>query len=462
MKYDLIIRNGFIVRETGTIRADLGITGEKIADLKAGLESIPPCGEIDATDRYVMPGGIDVHVHLQLPVGGMVSSDDFVTGTKAAAAGGVTTVIDFADQDPEKGLMKGIENRMKQAEGRASVDFSFHSAITNWNDSLKDEMKDVIAFGIPSFKMYMIYASKGMQSDDADLFSALETTVQNRARIMVHAESDKVMNLLINRLLPRKEELGAWAHALSRPNFIEAEAVQRAVTWTEATGGRLYIVHMSTGEAVDILHAARERGVDVLAETCPQYLLLNEELFKDRARGHLFATCPQLKKKKDQKRLWKGLAGGDLSIVSTDTCTFTAKQKESWGGDFTKIPYGLPGVETLVPALFTFGVLKKKIDVNRFVSLISTNPARIMGLYPEKGCLAPGSDADLIIVDPKKKRTIDYRDMETNCDWSPYQGMDMAGFPDLTMCRGKIVAREGRFTGEEGYGRFVPRKILTG
>jgi len=458
MKFDMIIRNGTLVTALETFRADIGIKGEKIAAIGQNLECDPSSAEIDASNRYVMPGGIDVHVHLQLPFCGTVSADDFVTGTRAAARGGVTTVIDFANQDPEKGLLAGVKARMKEAEEAVCVDYSLHSVISSWSAALKPEMEELIAFGIPTFKMFMIYESEGWQSDDAALFSALEASSENGARIMVHAESGKVLDLLIQRYLERKEELGAYGHVLSRPNFIEAEAVQRAITWAEASGGRLYIVHMSTGEAAEITHQARHRGVNVYAETCPQYLALDDEVFKDKKIGHLYATCPQIKKKKDQKRLWQGLVEGDISIVSTDTCTFTTEQKAMWKGDFTKIPYGLPGVETLLPSVYTFGVLEKRFDLNYFVSLVSTNPAKLMGLYPEKGTLAIGSDADIIIVDPKKSVTIDYKNMETNCDFSPYQGMDMVGFPDYTLCRGKAVVKEGKFIGEKGFGKFIKRR----
>ncbi|HOE64193.1 MAG TPA: dihydropyrimidinase [Candidatus Sumerlaeota bacterium] len=459
MKYDLIIRNGTLVTPTDMFHADIAIQGEHIASIGECIAcGESPCEEINAQGKYVMPGGIDVHVHLQLPFCGTVSADDFVTGTRAAACGGVTTVIDYAMQDKENGLMAGIRNRMKEADGRVCVDYSLHGIITKWNDSIKNEMEEVIAFGIPTFKMFMIYESEGWQSDDAALFGALEATAENGSRICVHAESDKVMNVLIRRYLGQAAELGAWGHVLSRPNFIEAEAVQRAITWAGATGGRLYIVHMSTGEAAEILHQGRHSGVNVYAETCPQYLLLTDEVFKDKERGHLYATCPQIKKKADQERLWRGLVEQDLSIVSTDTCTFNTQQKAMWKGNFSKIPYGLPGVETLLPSVYTYGVLQKRFDLNYFVSLISANPAKLMGLYPQKGTLAIGSDADIIIVDPRKTRFVDYKDLQTNCDWSPYQGMEMAGFPDITICRGKPIVREGKFIGKEGYGKFIKRR----
>ncbi|TKJ39747.1 dihydropyrimidinase [candidate division LCP-89 bacterium B3_LCP] len=458
MTFDTIIKNGTVATASDTFPADVGITGETITCIGTDLKSDSPCLEIDASGKYVIPGGIDVHVHLQLPFCGTVSSDDFLTGTKAAARGGVTTLIDFAIQDAERGLMAGIEARMQEAESKVCVDYALHSIITNWNEKIHSEMDQVIEFGIPTFKMFMIYEKEGWQSDDAALFSALSATAENGARICVHAESQKVMSLLIDKYFPEKEKYGAYAHVLSRPNFVEEEAVQRAIKWAEVTQGRLYIVHMSTGEAADLIWEARIKGIDVYAETCPQYLLLDDEVFKDPEKGHLYATCPQIKKPQDSQRLWRALEDGELSIVATDTCTFDTKQKAMWEGDFTKIPFGLPGVETLLPSVYTEGVLENRFSVNHFVSLISTNPAKLMGMYPQKGTLAIGSDADIIIIDPKEKKKIDWQELATNCDWSPFQGMEMAGFPETTLSRGKVVVKDGQFVGNPGYGKFVKRQ----
>ncbi|MBU0518504.1 dihydropyrimidinase [bacterium] len=458
MNFDTIIKGGTVVTASDTFQADIGILGETIACIGINLKSDAPCQEIDASGKIVIPGGIDVHVHLQLPFCGTVSSDDFLTGTKAAARGGVTTVIDFAIQDAEKGLMAGIEARMQEADPKVCVDYALHSIITNWNEAIKREMTEVIKFGIPTFKMFMIYEKEGWQSDDAALFSALEATAKNGARICVHAESEKVMSHLIAKYLPEKEKHGAYAHVLSRPNYIEAEAVQRVIKWAEVTGGRLYIVHLSTGEAAHLVWEAQQMGIDVQAETCPQYLLLDDEVFKDPDRGHLFATCPQIKKQEDSERLWEALTAGELTIVATDTCTFDTKQKAMWDGDFTKIPFGMPGVETLLPSVYTAGVLEERFSLNHFVSLISANPAKLMGLYPQKGALAVGSDADVVIIDPQKKKEVDWQELATNCDWSPFQGMELAGFAETTLSRGKVVVKDGAFVGNQGHGKFVKRQ----
>src|SRR5438105_13660786 len=262
--------------------------------------------------------------------------------------------------------------------------------------------------GFTTFKEFMIYESEGWQSDDRARFGTLEKMKEYGTMLLVHAESARVLDELIARhhTPEMMQQYGARLHPMTRPNFVEAEAIQRVVQWSEATGGQLYIVHMSTGEGADIIRAAQSRGVPVIAETCVQYLVLDDSVF-ERPDGHLFACCPQVKKKADQERLWRGLRDGEVSVVSTDTCTFTREQKDRWNGDWTKIPMGLPGLETLLPIVYTRGVLEKRLTLKEMVAKLCTNPARLMGLYPRKGVLAPGSDADVVILDPKKKITVD-------------------------------------------------------
>jgi dihydropyrimidinase len=452
---DLIIKNAKIVTSEKTYSADIGIKDEKIAKIHKNIKT-NTAETIDAMDKYVFPGGIDAHVHCNLFFCDTYS-ENWDTGTKAAACGGLTTIIDFAIQTKGKTIKEAVEARKEDAEGKVCIDYALHGGITEWNETTKKEMNYYVSNGIPSFKMFMIYRKRGFMADDGMLFQALEETKKNGGIIMVHAESPFVLDMLIERYHPQAQKLGAWGHALSRPCFTEYEAIQRAVTWAEATGGRLYIVHMSTGEGADIVRAGQKRGVKVWAETCPQYLLLTDSVFK-RQDGHLYATCPQIKKQHDQDRLWEGLKGGEVGILATDTCTFTKKQKDMWDGDFTKIPYGLPGMETLVPSMYTAAVGKKAIALNRFVALTSTNPAKLFGLYPKKGTIAEGSDADIVIFNPNKKTTIDYKKLVTSCDWSPYQGMKLRGYPEVTISRGEIIARNGKYVGKAGRGKFVPRK----
>ncbi len=463
-KYDKMVAGGRVVTPQGILEADVAIRGEKIAAISPGLAASSPGVEvIPANGCFVLPGAIDAHVHLQLPVGGIVTSDDFRSGTRAAARGGVTTIIDFATpgRRPDgsyESLREAVDHRMAQAEGQCLIDYAFHVCITHW-DTHRCEVPDLIDRGFPTFKEFMIYARHGWQSGDRELFSTLEAMREQGGLLLVHAESSGVLDELIERY--RKpalmKRLGARLHPLSRPNFIEAEAVQRAITWSEATGGPLYIVHMSTGEAADLMRQARQRGAPVLGETCPQYLVLTDAVFS-REEGHLFATCPQIKKSKDSERLWQGLRDGEIAVAATDTCTFTRKQKARWRGDFTKIPMGLPGVETLFPLLYTQGVLKGRLKLERLAEVVAANPAKIMGLYPRKGVIRRGSDADLIVVHPKKRLAIDPDAMETNADWSPYEGWRLAGFPRTVLSRGEVIVDDYRVMGREGRGQWLPRK----
>jgi len=456
---DLIIKGGRIVTAEGSYKGDIGIEKGKI---KAIADKLPQNSgkTVDARGMVVFPGAIDVHVHLQLPFCGTVSADDFENGTKAAACGGVTTVIDFAIQKKGDTIKKAVDNRRAEADGKVAIDYALHAVPTDWNERTKNELMKLADEGYTSFKMFMIYAKEGMISDDDALFAALEETSRFGGMVGVHAESVRVLDLLIDRYHNPQDmkKYGAYCHVLSRPNYIEAEAIQRAVKWAESTGGKLYVVHMSTADGADIIRDAKRRGLHVYAETCPQYLLLDDSVFK-KPNGYLYGTCPQVKKKADSDRLWRALADGDVSVVSTDTCTFDKKQKAMWQGDFTKIPFGLPGVETLLPLVFTFGVGKKRISETQLVKLLCTNPAKLMGMYPEKGTIAVGSDADLVVFNPNKKVTLSYKNLQTNCDWSPYEGFKLKGYPDTTISRGEIVASKGKFVGKVGHGRFVKRHI---
>src|SRR5262245_5848682 len=458
MAYDLIIANGTVVSSQGQQMADVAVQGERIVAVNKGLaKNAGGAKVIDAAGKYVIPGALDVHVHLELPFCGTVSSDDWNTGTRAAARGGVTTVIDFAIPYGKESLEDAF-NHWRERSKKSCIDYCYHIAITNW-DRHGPEMEKMVKKGCPTFKEFMIYASEGWQADDRTIYNTLERAKQLGAMLLVHAESSRVLDELIARHHTSElmKKHGATLHATTRPNFIEAEAIQRAITWAEVTGGRLYIVHMSTGEGADTVKAARARGVDVYAETCVQYLVLDDSVFA-RPDGHLFACCPQVKKPKDQERLWKGLNDGEVCVISTDTCTFTKAQKARWEGDWTKIPMGLPGLETMVPLVYTHGVLGKKLSLNRFVEKCCTNPAKIMGLYPRKGVLKAGSDADVTVFDPEKQITVDHATMDGGADWSPYQGWPLAGFAQHTFCRGKQLVADYQFVGENGWGQWLPRE----
>jgi dihydropyrimidinase len=455
--FDRIIKGGNVVTPAGTFTGDIGITGEKIAALAESLDA-NGTQVIDAAGHHVIPGVLDVHVHLELPFMGAVSADDYRTGTRAGARGGVTTVIDFAIPYAGESLNDAADNWMKKAEGKSLIDYTFHICITRY-DEHKDQIKGMVERGFTTFKEFMIYASEGWQSDDRALYGTLEQMKQHGSMLLVHAESSRVLDELIERHHTPElmKKYGARLHPMTRPNFIEAEAIQRVVQWSEATRGQLYIVHMSTGEGADIIKAAQARGVPVVAETCAPYLILDDSVF-EREDGHLFACCPQLKKPKDVQRLWQGLKNGEVSVVSTDTCTFTREQKAMWKGDWTKIPMGMPGLETLLPITYTEGVLGGKITIEEMSQKLSTNPARLMGLSPRKGAIQIGADADIAIIHPTKTIKVDPKTMETNADWSPFEGMDLAGFSRTTLSRGEVIVDDYKVVGKEGRGKWLPRK----
>ena len=458
MKFDLLIKGGTLVTGSAKFTADIGIIGEKIAAVATGLPKKSSDKVIDATGKLVMPGAIDVHNHFQLPFCGSVSADGFGNGTKSAAMGGVTTVLDFAIQNPASTVMKAIEDRKAEADPKVYIDYGLHAGITNWNEERRKEIPEIIEAGLPSFKMFMIYKSEGWQSTDGDLFAALRETSRFGGMIGVHAESNDIIELLIAEAVERGE-LGCPSHAVTRPDYTESEAIVRAIQIAEATGGHLYIFHMSTAKATQAVIAARRRGVNVHAETGPQYLLLTDEVF-DRPDGHHFATCPPVRKVGDQKKLWEALQEEHVEVAATDTCTFNSEQKATWGGNFTKIPFGMPGVETLLPLMYTKGVGGGYFDLTQLVRIVSENPAKIFGMFPEKGSLIVGTDADITIIDPELKLTITSDVMQSNCDYSPFEGTELVGLPVHTMVRGQMVMEDRVFVGKPGYGKFLVRKRL--
>ncbi len=333
---DLLIQNGKIVTANKSFVANIAIDKGIIKAIKRNLQ-VDARTIIDAKGMLIFPGIIDAHVHFQLPAGGTITAEDFASGTRAAACGGVTTVIDFAIQEKGKTLSQAIRDRRQEADSQVAIDYALHAVPTDWNDKTKIEMGKIAANGVTSFKMYMIYAKAGLMSSDSAIFSALEESSKYGGMVTVHAESAGVLDLLVDRYHNKEDmkRFGAYCHVLSRPNFIEAEAVQRAVTWAEATGGRLYIVHLSTQEGVEIVRQAKRRGVNVYAETCPHYLLFDDSVFK-KPNGYLYATCPQIKKKADSIALWNGLSDGTISVVATDNCTFSKQTKSALGRRFHK------------------------------------------------------------------------------------------------------------------------------
>jgi len=451
---NILIKNGTIITSSDIFDGDIYIKGEKIDGLGTSI-NLPADEIIDAKGKYVIPGGIDVHTHFQLPVKGTVSADGFESGTKAAACGGVTTFIDFAHQVPGESPMKALNERIEEAKNDVYIDYGLHLGISDFNKNVLKEIPKYIDRGIPSFKLYMIYAKEGWMSDDATIYAMLEAVREQGGLIIVHAENPHIIDMFVDRMIDEGKLEVKW-HPLSRPNFVEAEAIKRALYLTEVTGSRIYIVHTSTAEGASLVAEAKGRGVMAFAETCTQYLVLTDDTYL-REDGYLFLTSPPLRKEKDQIALWKGLSMGAIQVVSTDTCTFTREQKEPGKDDFTKLPGGIAGIETLVPIVYSEGVLKGIISLNQWVDFISTNPAKLFGLHPAKGTLAPGSDADVVIFDPDKKMKLIPENLHYVVDYSPYDKMTVTGLPFMTMSRGKVIYRDGKFMGEKGRGKFVPR-----
>lgn len=477
-----VIRGGMIHTATHSFRSDIAIVDEKIDAVGIALPVDPQTRIIEAGGMDILPGCIDVHVHLALPFCGTVSCDDFESGSRAAASGGVTTVIDFAIPESKQSLLEAHEAWRTKAEGISGVDYTWHMALTDRRHI--SEIPTMVDMGLPTFKEFMIYESEGWSSDDAMMYATLQEVREHGGMLLVHAESSRVLDLLIERhhTPAQMRKFGALLHPMTRPNFVEAEAIERAIHWASVTGGTLYIVHMSTAEGVELVRRARRRGVRVWAETCTQYLTLDDTVFEGED-GHLFACCPQVKKQRDIDRLWQALerGGDDVCVVSTDTCSFTREQKGMWWvdaeakrrkkegeedapagqregyGDWTRIPMGLPGLETMVPLVYSLGVKPGRISLNRLVELCSTNPARMMGMGDRKGHIAPGFDADIAIIDPSRTKEIDWKQMHSRCDWSPYQGMKLGGFARTTLLRGTVIVDGYKYVGRKGQGQFIER-----
>ena len=455
---DTVVTNGIVVTATETYEADIGIKGGKIAALGRGLQGAET---IDAQGNYVMPGGIDIHTHFELPFMGTVAADDFETGSIAAACGGTTTFIDFAIQGKGESLHQALETWMGRVRGKAAVDYGFHVAIGDMTDEVMNvEMAEMVEQGITSFKLFMAYKGTFMV-DDETLFKALIKARELGALIMVHAENGDVLNYLISKHVAEGKKEPIW-HALSHPPEAEAEAAGRAIILAGLAGAPIYIVHLSAAEALEKVKEARHKGQPAFSETCPQYLFFNTDHYElPDFEGAKYVMSPPLRDRGNEKFLWQGLTSGDLQVVATDHCPFNfVGQKDMGKDDFSKIPNGMPGVETRLPLMYHFGVNEGRFSINRFVELVSTNPARIFGLAPQKGTISIGADADLIIYDPEKEVRLSVENLHMNVDHSPYDHITVRGYPILTMQTGRIIVADGQFVGEVGAGRFLRRRRM--
>ncbi|MBI3664317.1 MAG: dihydropyrimidinase [Acidobacteria bacterium] len=462
MRFDTVIKNGTVVTATDTYAADVGIVGDTISAIAAQLPTEGATKIIDAKGCFVMPGGIDVHTHLDMPFGGTTSADDFQTGTIAAAFGGTTTLVDFAIQYKGQTLRTAFDAWMKKADGKAATDYAFHCIITDLNDAQLEEMGALVHEGVSSFKLFMAYPGVFML-DDASIFKAMSQAAKHGGLICMHAENGGAIDVIVQRALAEGKKAPKY-HALTRPTTAEAEATSRAIALAEMAGAPVYIVHLSCNDALEKVREARDRGVPAYAETCPQYLFLSLDNFDVPGfEGAKYVFTPPLREKWHQEKLWQGLAKDTLQMVSTDHCPFCFKeQKEMGKDDFTKIPNGGPGIEHRLSLVYTGGVHGGRFSANRFVQLVSTGPAKLFGLYPRKGTVAVGSDADVIVFDPNFEQTISAKTHHMRVDYSMFEGIHTKGAPKVVLSRGRVVIENNLFVGRAGAGQFLRRRTYTG
>jgi dihydropyrimidinase len=455
-----LVKNGTVVTAGDRYDADIYIDKGRITLIGQGL-NIPADTVVDASGKLVMPGGIDVHTHLDMPFGGTTSADDFESGTVAAAHGGTTTVVDFAIQNFGEGLFPAFEGWMKRAEGKAVIDYAFHMIVRELTDQVSGDMDRLTKHeGLTSFKLFMAYPGV-FQVDDATIFRALLKTRENGGLVCMHAENGGVIDILVKEAL-RKGQTAPKYHALTRPTRAEGEATGRAIALAEMADVPIYIVHLSCSDALEKIKQARDMGLPAYAETCPQYLFLSyEDYERPGFEGAGYVMSPPLREKWNQVALWKGLAKNDLQVVSTDHCPFCMNeppQKQLGKDDFSKIPNGAPGIETRLMLLWDGGVRTGRIDAHKFVEITSTNPARMFGLWPRKGTVAVGSDGDLVIWDPDKEVTLSARTLHMRVDYNPYEGRVIKGAPAVVLSRGDVIVDHGQFKGGKGRGQFVKRQ----
>lgn len=448
----LVIKNGTIVKSENTFIGDIYIEGEKIKEIGPNL-NIKDAEVIDAEGKYVIPGGIDAHTHFNLHAGAYTASDDFYTGTVAAAFGGTTTIIDHMGFGPKECSLKHqLDVYHGYADGKAVIDYGFHGVFQRVNEDILNEIKDMTELGITSLKIYLTY---DFRLNDDEVYRVFKKMKELGALPAVHSENHEIITYLRN-YYKKSGLVSPIYHAKSRPSECEAEAVSRMINIASLADSPLYIVHLSTEKGLKYIKMAREEGQKVYAETCPQYLVLDETKYLNE--GAKYIMSPPLRKKEDNKALWIGLKDGSISTVATDHCPFFYKtEKEPAESDFTKCPNGAPGVEERIPIIFSEGVMKGRISLNKFVEVTSTNPAKLFGIYPKKGEIAVGSDADITVIDPGKEVTLSKNILHENVDYTPYEGIRLTGYPIITIVRGKVLVKNSQFFGEKGYGKYLKR-----
>jgi dihydropyrimidinase len=450
-----LIKSGRIVTAIDDYAADILIEGETISIIGNSLD-IEADITIDAKNKLVIPGGIDPHTHMELPFGGTQSSDDFFTGTRAAAFGGTTTIIDFAVQTKGESMISGVDAWHKKAEGKCAIDYGFHLITTDFEYKHTEEMYTIMDEGINSFKLFMEYQGVFL-AVDATIFRAMSAAGERGGLICMHAENGIVINEIIKKFLAEGRTAPKY-HALTRPTIAEAEGVHRAIALAEMAETPVYIVHLSCTDALNQVRQARDRGIPAFAETCPQYLFLSIDDYGEGFEGAKYVMTPPLREKHNHDELWKGLKMDDLQIIATDHCPFCMKdQKELGRDDFSKIPNGAPGVEYRMELIYNGGVVENRISLNRFVELTSTAAAKMFGMFPKKGTIAVGSDADIVIFDTEKEHTFTLESQHMNVDYCTYEGKTIKGKVETVLSRGRVVIENGECQVEKGSGQFIKR-----
>ncbi|MGN0466052.1 MAG: dihydropyrimidinase [Lachnospiraceae bacterium] len=449
-----LIKNGIVVYEDGMKKADVLIEGEKIAKVGENI-SCEDAKIVDATGKYIFPGFIDGHTHLALEVANTITADDFYTGTKAALAGGTTCIVDFATQYPGESLKKALENWHKKADKNSSCDYAFHLAITDWNEEISKELEQVVKEGVTSFKLYMTYDTK---VDDATMYEILSRLKELGGIAGVHCENDGIIKARVKKE-KEKGNLGPEVHPVCRPKEAEMEAIYRLLKIAKLVDTPIIIVHLSTAEGYEIIRDARKQGQKVYIESCPQYFLLDESYYHlNPEESRKYICSPPLRNKSNQDIFWRALKHGEIQTIATDHCSFTTEQKAMGRDDFTKIPNGMPGLETRPMLMYTYGVGEERISLEKLCETLATNPAKLYGLYPKKGIIAPESDADIVIWNPEKWGILESKKMNTNTDYCPYEGWKVSGEPEQVFLRGKLVAQGGEIL-EEKTGKYCPRGL---
>lgn len=449
---DLLIKNGTVINGSESFKADIAVQNGKITQIGADITPTDNTKVVDATDRFVLPGAIDAHTHLAMPFGGTISSDDYFAGTRAAACGGTTTVFDFVLQDFGETMVDAVKRRDAMCAPVAAVEYSYHVAVKDVSGDLLDSIEDAVKFGVPSFKVFMVY---DFGVTDGVFYRVLKKAKECGALIGVHAENNEMVNTLTAQYLS-EGKTSAWYHYMSRPEFVEAEADIRAIQWAKALDAPLYIVHLANKDGVKAVTEAKDQGYRIYAETCPQYLEFTCDVYK-REDGRNFVCSPPMKGEESRQALWKAIKRGDIDTIATDHCPFQSYEKD-WGkDDFTKIPNGCAGIENMYPYMLS-AANEGKITYEKAVEICSENPAKIFGCR-DKGSIAIGKDADIVIYNPKTEFTITNDKMHSDCDHTIWEGVKLKGYPEQTYSRGRLVYDNGEFVGESGWGKFVKCKL---